>query len=740
MISPRCTPGLLIGSLLASTLVSCADDPPAPTTPVVIIVIDTLRADHLGCYDYDLDTSPEIDAFAESATLFAANSTQVNTTHSSLTSILTGLYVKNHGSYVAVPALGVSARENVVSIGDRLRPYGYESLAVVSHPFLHVAPEGVDPLPGWDRLSTLEGVSAEERIDAARADNANRRAFELLDQRSDKPLLLWVHYFDPHTDGAWFYDAPEETRNLFLRKHLADVGQEQYEAALAELDPPERGKWIKRNVPEADRERVKLANGRALYDAEIKFCDARVGELLDRLRADGLYDDALIAVLADHGENLEGSDTGHDAFPFTHHDLYESVTQVPLIVKLPGQSEGWRVSAMTQSIDLLPTILEQLGVPEEPRVDGKSLMPLLDGETDELHERVYSEGSSGSNVSVRSPEHKLIHSRTGDGSRIFAWRDDPSELSNLIDVVDPRVREALHSWARGFGTQPGLRIRVRAGVGFGPLELLLRSAPDTILALEGPPTTTNEDNNELRWLIPEDSETVTLRVLLEHDQQELEWSLRRPGDQRLVENIWVGGHPLVNSTAVPLWNGVPGDPQEPVEFRVLQDPIRKLVQLELIPDQESHLEVDVRYRWPRGTRSMQLLSASGWEPRLGRYRAQSSLTTAGPVRTELQLVGEQPALIAPRIDGSWPSRAHVRVGDDQRLPLDHVQFVFSFPPDVKLTALLGTAPPEQNEPGSIEIWSETVSGGQLDASLLDPEVARALQALGYIESADMEGR
>jgi arylsulfatase A-like enzyme len=740
MIPPRFVTGLLAGTLLALSSACGSEAPPEPTTPVVIIVIDTLRADHLGCYGYDLDTSPLIDEFAGTATLFEANSTQVNTTHASLTSILTGLYVKNHGSYVAVPAYGLSARENVVSIGDRLRPFGYESLAVVSHPFLHVAPEGVDPLPGWDRLSTLEGVPPEERVDSTRADNANRRAFELLDQRSDKPLVLWVHYFDPHTDGTWFYDAPEETRNLFLNHHLAAIGQEQYEAELAQLDPPDRGAWIKRNVPDELREQVMLANGRALYDAEIRFCDARVGELLDRLRADGLYDDALIAVLADHGENLEGSDSGHEAQPFTHHDLYEPVTQVPLIVKLPGQATGQRVAAMTQSIDLLPTILEHLEVPADPPVDGKSLMPFFEGREGELHERVFSEGSSGSSVGVRSPQHKLIHRRNGGNSHIFAWRDDPEELSNLYEAVDPRVRDALETWARDFGTQPGLRIRVRAGVGFGPLELVLRATPDTIVPLEGPPAEVNEDHNELRWLIPEDSETVTLRVLLEHDRQELEWSVRRPGDEQLIDKIWIGGHPLVKSNAVPLWRGVAGDPLEPVEFSVLQDPERKLVQLELLPEQESFVEVDVRYRWPSGTRKMSLLSASGWEPHIGRYRVQSSLKTSDAVRAEVQLAGEQPALIAPRIDGRWPRRAHVRVGEDERLPLDHVQFLFSFPPDFRLTALLGTAPPQTNDPGSIEIWSETVAGGELDASLLDPEVARALQALGYIDSEDMEGR
>jgi len=711
-------------------------------TPVILVVIDTLRADHLSCYGYELPTSPALDAFASQATLFEQNSTQVNTTHPSLTSILTGLYSKNHGSYVAVPAAGASAREGVVSIAERLGEHGYESRAVISHPYLHIAPDGVDPFPGWQKLSTLEGVPLESRIDATRAANANARAFEFLDERGEQPLLLWVHYFDPHTDGVpFYYDAPPETRQLFLHHHLTAAGMGQYEGRLAALEPVDRARWIERNVSQPDRQAVRLANGRALYDAEIRYCDARFGELLDRLRQDGLYEDALIAVLADHGENLESTTSTHGALPFTHHDVFEAVSHVPLIIKLPGQTEARRIDALTQSIDVLPTILELLDVEIDPPVDGTSLVPLLLDSTDPLHERVFTESSSGSELGVKSPRHKLIQRSGEDPSQIFDWRTDPGELDDLYDGVANRVRTGLETWARDFAVKPALHIRVLPGEDLGPLEIELTTRGGTIFTNSTPPAERTPENNSLRWIIEPSSDVVELEVFLENDLQELSWKFSRLGDNQLVERLWIGSHPLQESTAIPLYNAVPGLPAGPIEFEITHEKDRPRTLFTLTPDGTRHIEMQVRYRWPHTPDGLTLLRADGWEPAAAKLQITGSLTTDKPLSSVVHTgFRQEEVLLAPRIDGRWPARDRVLIDGDRKLPLDEIALVFSYPPDARLNSLLGTQPARDAAPGSIVIWSTTVTGGKLDASLLDPETARALHALGYVDSEDVEGR
>ena len=321
---------------------------PPPLAPGVLIVIDTLRADHLGCYGYGLDTSPHIDAFAEGATLFEANSTQCNATFPAITSILTGLYPRTHRNYLAVPLEGlvVPPREHG-SLAERLEARGYHTLAVVSHPLWTGSDLDAAIHAGWDAFSTIPtSLEGQARYDHDHAGYTNERAFALLDrydEERDGPLFLWVHYFDPHAA----YRPPAEYAERFRAAHL--------EAAAG-----------------AGAKELEYAAKRALYDGEIAYCDSELARLFDRLRERGLFDRALVALVADHGENLAEHHPGTPLLGFNHGRLYEGVARVPLILKLPGQRAGQRVRAITQSIDLLPTVLEVLGLPGDPPVEGRS--------------------------------------------------------------------------------------------------------------------------------------------------------------------------------------------------------------------------------------------------------------------------------------------------------------------------------------------------------------------------------
>ncbi|MFG0317711.1 MAG: sulfatase, partial [Planctomycetota bacterium JB042] len=448
----------------ASFLAACSDraslEVPADT-PVVLVVIDTLRADRLGCYGCPLETSPVLDAFAERAFVFEANSTQLNSTFGSLTSIFTGLYPKSHQMFLPVPTeAALASAPDGVSLTERLASRGDHRLGVVSHPsFAETDPRAI-VMRGWDAFSVIDPTRPiRERIFCAHGGDTNARLLPRLDEAieaaGDGPLFVFAHYFDPHTERFdLVYDAPEETRNLFLRHHLAEVGREEVHDELAALPPMERPEWIREHAEGTND--LRLANGRALYDAEIRSCDRHVGTFFDRLRERGLFDRALIVVMADHGENLGHVGRPPRAAAFTHQRLFEGVVHTPLMIKLPHQREGARIPAITQNVDVLPTLVELLGLPEAPPADGKSLVPLLAGEARAVHDLVFMESSDGLERAVRTDAFKLIDPGDGRSPMLFRWRDDPMERNDVRDEVDPenlrRLADALETFTPTTGT------------------------------------------------------------------------------------------------------------------------------------------------------------------------------------------------------------------------------------------------------------------------------------------------
>ena len=439
-------------------------------TPVVMIVIDTLRADHLSCYGYELETSPVLDAFAREAYFFESNSTQFNSTFPSLTSIFTGLYPKTHGNYLAVPVEGTANRsEGARCLAERFKDVDYQTVAVLSHPSWESVDRDIALMRGWDRFSNIaDPIPVAERPLFAHAEYTHERLWPLLDEAvaKDDPLFLWVHYFDPHTDIApTVYNAPPETRNLYLRHHLEQVGEPDFYDGLAPLEPAARTQWIRENAVGDQRMRVDLANGRALYDAEIRSCDAGIAKLFERLKSEGLYDEAIIVIMADHGENMEPASLGHGPINFTHNRLFESVSHTPLMIRLPGQKKGERISAITQNIDVAPTLLELLDMPPKPEVEGRSLVPLMRDPSAKLHERVFIESSKGKEKAVKTERHKLIDSDGNDEPLLFAWRDDPTESSDLKASADAELVAGLAQAIRGVPARPYPAGALRARVG-----------------------------------------------------------------------------------------------------------------------------------------------------------------------------------------------------------------------------------------------------------------------------------
>ncbi len=374
----------------------CAERPGDAPPDVVFITIDTLRADHLGSYGYAKDTSPQLDAFAERATLFEVALAQAPNTIPSILQIMTSRY--------GLPARIFPAQ---TPLAEMLRERGYETIAIVDNPLFEFDADAHGLRQGFDRFyrnALLDGGNLEQQHykSTTPGDVITAQAKRVLASRNpEKPLFLWLHYFDPHDPYAPPFAEDLEALSRSRPGHTAED--------LRAAD------FMKGKAPSPDREQV--ADIVALYDAEIRYVDTCVGELLHELEDRELFEDGLVIVSSDHGESL-----GEHGVWMHGRSLYESEVRIPLIVKWPGQTRGERIHTPVQAIDIMPTIADVVGIEESIHFDGTSLRrpsnePALILWRDQKV--------------VRTAEWKLYDTR--DETRLFRIADDAGETQNVAD-------------------------------------------------------------------------------------------------------------------------------------------------------------------------------------------------------------------------------------------------------------------------------------------------------------------
>jgi arylsulfatase len=300
---------------------------------MVLIVIDTLRADHLGCYGYFRDTSPNIDAFAEQAIFFEQAYAPMATTMPSHTSLFTGLYPLEHGILANAIHGGKAfgSRPGIRSFVQLAKDNGYATGAFVSGA----------PLKSACGLSAGFDTYDEPREKLRTAQRTTDRTLAWLDRHSGERFLLFVHYFDPHFP----YQPPPRYRAMFrtdpeLERYLA-------EREVTRVIQPSLCRGTRKTVAR------RVTN---LYDAEIRYCDEHVGRLLDSLRERGLWDKSAIILTSDHGEGLN-----QHAWP-QHGRTWNEQVQVPLMIRFPGPRDDLpkRFAPLVSLIDVFPTVLGQL--------------------------------------------------------------------------------------------------------------------------------------------------------------------------------------------------------------------------------------------------------------------------------------------------------------------------------------------------------------------------------------------
>jgi len=410
---PRFSVGLVAGCLTLGSAGAAGPDRPH----VLLLTVDTLRADRMSGYVYERATSPHLDRLMRSGVRFTEARTVEPLTAPALCAMLTSRFPQEIGA----TRNGLRMRPELPSLPKLLSEQGYRTAAVVSSWTLRDKTTGLaEHFDEYEELLTrrrwLGMVSPE-----ARAEEVTASALERLElfaaASTDRPFFFWVHYIDPH--------APYKKH----KPHLEALGIEK-----------KRGR-----LPASDR-----------YDSEIAYTDRSIGELLARLDQLGLADRTLIAFTSDHGESLGE----HDYWGHGRH-LYEPTLHVPMSLTWPGRIEPGTIEAPALIIDLAPTIADLLGLDYPSTFRGFDWTGVLAGDAPPLDRETQYQAHRGAvltghdsdfarlggllELAVLRHGHKEIV-RVKDGRR---WRfdldADPGELKNLTDRKAPPP-EALQVW------------------------------------------------------------------------------------------------------------------------------------------------------------------------------------------------------------------------------------------------------------------------------------------------------
>lgn len=386
---------------------------------ILLIGVDSLRADRMSCYGYPRLTTPHLDRLAARGVRFARNYSGHIPTTSSYATMLTGLDSFSH-RVVALRHQG-GLPESVSTLPEILRTHGYSSSCIGF--------SGNPSSRGFDTYLDYEGWGRWSERPARKAENLNEKAIPELERLAadGKPFLLFLRHMDPHSP----YLPPQPFENLFYSGDPCDPEKSSLRPAL-EFKPFKDyfSTWMPPGATDA-------AYIEAQYDGALAYMDACIQRLLVRLDELNLTRDTLIILTGDHGETL----MEHDCY-FDHHGLYDCTLHVPLIIVHPSAPAGQVVEGITLHQDLVPTILELLGLEAEIRFDGRSLLPLVRGERPTNWSDFYiTECTWMRKHGWRTPEWKLIRALEPD----FHFKP-PVELYNLLHDPEEEVNLAEREW------------------------------------------------------------------------------------------------------------------------------------------------------------------------------------------------------------------------------------------------------------------------------------------------------
>lgn len=403
---------LLVVAIAAAVSSAPGCNPASRPPNVILVSIDTLRADHVGSYGYAKETTPSIDTFRRDAAQFDEAIAHAPSTLPSHASMLTSLLPSHHGASVAN---SFALDPGAITLAEILKAEGYDTASFNGGIQL-------DPIYGLDRGFDVYAAArpsvalAELLVDPIDMfDHTVDAAIDWIGAHRDAPFFLFLHTYELHHP----YTPSPEFLALF---------EAEYDGALPRSISVDLLRRI--NDGKVELEAGDLAHIISTYDAELRSVDAAFGRFIDFLRDEGLYDDAIIVLTSDHGEEF-----GEHGFVGWHsHTLFDELLRVPLIVKLPGMEHaGASVDSQVRGIDIAPTILDTLEVDVPTSFEGTSLRGPLTGSA-EVPEYAVSRKDlpvSEDFASIRTPEWKWFP------GHLYHIAKDALETKNAAKTHEP---------------------------------------------------------------------------------------------------------------------------------------------------------------------------------------------------------------------------------------------------------------------------------------------------------------
>ena len=413
---------------------------------LVICVLDAARADHFGCYGYPRDTTPNLDRLARESVIFREHFSTCSSTKPSTASLFTGLYPDAH-RIVERGAL----EEGVFTLAGGLKAAGWHTALFSSN--VNASPEvglgaGFEVVVparsggvGKGETDLPEGSPVGATPEGTPWDKPEwlTEAFaKWLAERRPSRFFAYIHLLPPHTP----YEAPEALMRAVVKKKAPPIARGRFEfPATAPTGMSMR-----------DRQRYALDKWADLYDANLRWGDWGAGEVVRALRERGLLDNTLLIITADHGEAF-----GEHGYLYHMHGVYGELVHIPLVMRFPGRRRlVGEVSALTQTVDLLPTICDLYQVPyPRKHVQGSSLLPVLDGEKRDVRDYVFATSEMvWPSYLISDSQWSLILYRGGKMKALYNLGDDPGERRNVIAAhpeVLVKMTAAFESFARTQG-------------------------------------------------------------------------------------------------------------------------------------------------------------------------------------------------------------------------------------------------------------------------------------------------
>jgi arylsulfatase A-like enzyme len=381
---------------------------------VILILVDALRADSLGCYGYSKNTSPSLDAFAQESVLFETVRSQATCTYPSANSILTSQYPIH---FLLQKDQGIP--QNTPYLPEILKNFGYSTAAISSSPIVRKTPSKYNPEGGFGR-----GFDVFKELAWQNASTVNRSVSEEL-KNIEQPFFLFIHYMDTHDH----YNPPEPFRKRFCPPY-------EGKDFIKDGNPNPIEEMLYRKGSDLNLTAEDISYLKALYDSEIAYFDSEFGKFLNDLSALGYLKNTMIALCADHGESfMEHNHIKHCR------SVFDIEARVPLIWKFPSGKPRGRRLALAQNLDIVPTILDYLGLDWKSfGFNGKSLIPAIEKDK-EINPYVFCAQSSLISIADRS--HKLILDMASGKISLYNLQTDPNEMQNLSDHEPERARRML---------------------------------------------------------------------------------------------------------------------------------------------------------------------------------------------------------------------------------------------------------------------------------------------------------